>query len=83
MMGSSTTTISNRQTDRGGISRLLAAAVVNRGFRSLLLTNPEWALARGYQGEYFRLDNEQKDLILSIRAESLAEFATQLTAFGH
>ena len=78
-MAYSSASISGRTGDRSGISRLLTAAVVNRGFRSLLLTNPERALARGYQGEYFRLDNEQKNLILSIQADSLADFATQLT----
>jgi hypothetical protein len=73
----------SRSFERGGISRLLTAAVVNRGFRSLLLANPESALARGYQGEHFRLDNEQKNLILSIRADTLADFATQIAAFGN
>jgi hypothetical protein len=61
------------------LSRLLTAAVVNQRFRQLLLTNPETALASGYNGESFSLANEEKDLILSIRAKSLADFAAQLT----
>jgi hypothetical protein len=61
------------------LSRLLTAAVVNQRFRQLLLTNPETALASGYNGESFRLASEEKDLVLSIRAISLADFAMQLT----
>jgi hypothetical protein len=82
MLAYSSVSISSRTHERGGISRLLTAAVVNRGFRSLLLTNPEGALARGYQGEYFRLDSEQRKMILSIRADTLADFASQITASG-
>jgi hypothetical protein len=63
------------------ISRLLTAAVVNRGFCTLLLTNPARALASGYKGEAFRLGAEEQDLVLSIRAKSLDDFARQLTAY--
>jgi hypothetical protein len=62
-----------------GLSRLLTAAVINQRFRHLLLTNPETALAAGYNGESFSLANEEKDLVLSIHAKSLADFARQLT----
>jgi hypothetical protein len=62
-----------------GLSRLLTAAVVNKRFRHLLLTNPETALASGYNGESFSLANEEKDLVLSIQAISLADFAAQIT----
>lgn len=62
------------------ISRLLAAAVINKGFRELLLSDPARALAQGYHGEEFQLDYEQKTLILSIRAESLSDFALQITS---
>ncbi len=61
------------------LSRLLSAAVVNQRFCKLLLTNPASALAAGYNGESFRLGKEERDLILSIEAKSLAEFARQLT----
>lgn len=60
------------------LSRLITAAVVNQKFCTLLLTNPAMALATGYNGELFRLATEEQELILSIRATSLADFATQL-----
>lgn len=62
----------------GEISRLLTAAVVNRRFCQLLLANPACALAHGYNGEAFRLDSEARDRVLAIRAQNLADFATQL-----
>ena len=61
-----------------GISRLLAAAVINRDFRDLLLSDPERALDQGYQGESFNLDYREKRLVLSVRAGSLTDFALQL-----
>jgi hypothetical protein len=65
-----------RQTE---VSRLLTAAVINQKFRYLLLTNPADAIDRGYQGEPFRLEREEKERILAIRAGTLADFARQLT----
>lgn len=67
------------------VSRLLAAAVINSGFCELLLNNPEAALDRGFQGEDFLFSEEERELILSIRANSLAELAGQLaqTFIGH
>ena len=61
------------------ISRIITAAVVNRGFCSLLLTNPEKAISSGYNGESFRLDGREKELILSIQASSLADFAVKVS----
>jgi hypothetical protein len=61
------------------ISRLLTAAVINQKFRNMLLAQPEQALANGYNGEPFQLASEEKIHISSIHANSLAEFATQLT----
>jgi hypothetical protein len=60
------------------LSRLITAAVVNREFCHLLLANPALALATGYSGESFRLAVEEQELVLSIRATSLADFAMQL-----
>jgi len=60
------------------LSRLLAAAVINPNFRHLLLDNPELALSSGFQGEDFLFTEEERDLILSIRADSLADLADQL-----
>jgi len=61
------------------LSRLLTAAVVNQKFRKLLLDDPAIALASGFNGEPFRLASEVKDRVLSINANSLADFAMQLT----
>jgi hypothetical protein len=63
----------------GELSRLLTAAVVNRNFCNMLLTNPANALDAGYNGESFRLAKEEKALILSINAKSLTEFAMKIT----
>lgn len=61
------------------LSRLITAAVVNREFCNLLLADPAMALAAGYNGEAFHLATEEQELILSIRATTLADFARQLT----
>jgi hypothetical protein len=66
-------------SNRRELSRLLSAAVVNKKFCRLLLTDPEIALASGYNGESFRLAKEEHELIMSIRAQNLADFARQLT----
>ena len=42
-------------TPSDSMIRLLAAAVINRRFRDLLLRNPGLALYRGYGGESFTL----------------------------
>lgn len=66
-----------------GLSRLLTAAVVSREFCSLLLANPAMAVATGYNGEPFDLAAEEQELIVSINATSLADFAKQLTRNGN
>jgi len=60
------------------ICRLLAAAVVNPGFCQMLLTRPELALEHGYQGESFSLDEQERALVVSVRADSLADLARQI-----
>jgi hypothetical protein len=60
------------------VNRLLTAAVVNQRFRQLLLTRPQVALESGFQGERFSLKSEQKRIILSSRASSLADLACKL-----
>jgi len=62
------------------LSRLITAAVINQSFRSLLLSNPEKALTAGYHGESFRLDRDERELVLSIRATSLSDFAVKVAA---
>ncbi|RJP50882.1 MAG: hypothetical protein C4583_09925 [Anaerolineaceae bacterium] len=61
-----------------GLSRVFAAAVVNRQFCQMLLQDPYYALQNGYLGETFKLSDEERDLIVSIRAESLSDFARQI-----
>jgi hypothetical protein len=60
------------------LSRLLAAAVINHQFCHMLLDDPEAALQRGYQGEAFLFSDEERALIISIRADSLTDLAYQL-----
>lgn len=62
------------------INRLLAAAVVNSQFRHLLLNDPAVALADGYLGTSFSLEEDERLLLLSLRAESLQDLAGQLLA---
>lgn len=62
------------------LSRLVTAALINKGFCNLLLNDPHAALNSGFQGEPFRLEREEEDLVLSIKANSLADFAMQLVA---
>ena len=64
--------------DRANINRLLAAAVINTGFRSLLLNNPRIALQAGFAEEQFTLSAQAEELLASIHAPSLKEFARQL-----
>lgn len=61
-----------------GVGRLLSAAVVNRQFRDLLLSNPQAALRNGYQGESFSLSHDERNLVVSIRADTLTDFAGQI-----
>ncbi len=61
--------------ERLELSRLLAAATVNQEFENLLLNEPQVALQQGYQDEKFLLTQDERDLILSIHAGSLAELA--------
>jgi len=68
-------------TPSSAINRLLIAAVVNKNFRDLLLTDPGQALIQGYQGELFPLDYDERILILSIQADTLRDFALQIISF--
>ncbi|HNK62991.1 MAG TPA: hypothetical protein PKL78_08055 [Anaerolineales bacterium] len=65
-----------RQTN--GLSRVFAAAVVNRQFCQFLLQDPAHALQNGYMGETFQLSDEERVLLVSIRAESLPDLARKL-----
>ncbi len=59
---------------------MLSAAVVNKTFRNLLLSDADRALGEGYLGEDFGLKYQERELILSIEADSLPEFARQVCA---
>jgi hypothetical protein len=78
-----TVVVTQSDNDHLEINRLLAAAVINKSFCSLLLDNPELALAEGFQGETFPLSAEERALVLSIRAGNLTDLARQLVqTFG-
>ena len=62
------------------VSRILTAAVISAQFRQMLLSNPDKAISAGYGGESFHLPREAKKRIASIRATSLADFASQVRA---
>lgn len=62
-----------------GMSKLFEAAIVNRQFCQLLLSQPEMALRQGYMGNAFDLTFEEQALIISIQARSLPDLAQQVT----
>jgi hypothetical protein len=76
------TTLSRKFTSKpgvsSGVSQVFAAAVVNQQFCDMLLQDPSIALQKGYLGEAFPLSKEEEDLIVSIRAKSLADLAKQV-----
>ena len=75
-----TTKLASRSSKASsGLSRVFAAAVVNKQFRDMLLHEPSIALQNGYLGETFSLSKEEEDLIISIRANSLPDLAKQIT----
>jgi hypothetical protein len=59
--------------------RVLSAAVVSSRFRQMLLSDPRRAIKSGYAGETFHMDESEIAWMASIRAESLAEFARQMS----
>jgi hypothetical protein len=59
------------------MSRLINAALVNRGFCDQLLTNPSIALSKGYNGEAFQLSAPEMMFTLTVHAESLTDFAAR------
>lgn len=79
--------LNNKRAERGArsersgnheVNKLLTAAVVSKAFCQLLLNNPAQALEDGYNGMRFALTNQEKELLLSIRAKSLSELASQI-----
>ncbi len=74
-----TTASPKRQLAGAEYSRILSAAVISSRFRKMLLADPVKAIANGYSGEKFEIGNEEKHRLASIRANSLADFAAQLS----
>lgn len=60
------------------LTRLISVAIISQRFRDLLLHDPARALDAGFHGQQFRLTPEQRELVLSIQAVSLTDFAAQL-----
>jgi hypothetical protein len=72
-------TISYAETNHNPtFSRIMCAAVINKSFRKLLLSNPELAVTSGYCGETFHLREDEKRFLTSIHADNLKDFAAQL-----
>ena len=65
--------ISNMELDG-----LFTAATVSKDFRQKLLSNAAQALADGYENQTFRLNPVERALVLSIRADTIQDFARQL-----
>ena len=63
--------------DSNAVSRLIHAALVDCTFEHLLLTDPLTAMTNGYNGESFAFDEKEQAFILTIRADSLVDFANQ------
>lgn len=68
----------SRQESIKEYSRILTAAVISAQFRTMLLTNPAKAIAAGFGGESFHLESEESKRVASIRATTLADFASEL-----
>ena len=60
-------------------SRILSAAVINEGFKVSLLLSPMDAVSRGYFGESFNVNAQDREKLNSIHAYNLVDFATQLS----
>jgi len=66
-------------TPNSECSRLISAAVINCDFRNILLVNPARAIHEGYHGEHFNFGIMENRQITSIQADTLVEFADQLS----
>jgi hypothetical protein len=61
-----------------GLNQLLCAATVNSRFRETLLHTPAQAIATGYLGQTFALTSEERELVTSIQAQHLEDFAAKV-----
>jgi len=65
-----------------GMSHLINAALVDKEFCELLLTNPSDALAQGCYGEKFNLPRKERQFVLTTQAASLTDFAERWINFA-
>ena len=63
------------------LNELVCAATVNVRFRETLLHDPAKALASGYFGHSFALTEEERNLVVGMRATGLEDFAEQVYHF--
>lgn len=66
----------SRDTD--SIARLLVAAAINPRFCATLLADPQYAAQKGFGGEGFPLSPSTLEVLGSVRASTLSEFACKL-----
>jgi len=62
------------------LERVVCAAAINEGFRERLLADPVGAASAGFFGQTFQLAAEELDLIVDIRAQTLQQFAEQVSS---
>lgn len=60
------------------VNRLISAVVICPRFRALLFSDPDAALAAGYNGEQFHLTPAEYDAVISLRARTASDFAAEL-----
>ena len=63
------------------LNELVCAATVNVRFRETLLRDPAKAIASGYFDHSFALTQEERDLVVGIRATGIEDFAEQVYNF--
>ena len=63
------------------LNQLLCAATVNVRFRETLLRDPAKAIAAGYFDHSFALTQEERDLVVGIKAQGIEDFAAQVYHF--
>lgn len=67
--------------DHQGLNQLVCAALINNGFREMLLRDPSQALSTGYHGFSFSLTPEERAMVVGIRVEKLEDFASHVHAW--
>ena len=65
-------------TQRSGLHRLFAAAIVSSQFREKLLLEPDLALEHGYLGQSFSLTDQEMAIVRTTHAKNLTDFAQKV-----